>query len=60
MKLEINPGDRVEVIRVSKGSFYRGRYEATVIGQTNGRRIKVRDDQGKDHSVYFKNVKKLP
>ncbi len=47
MATEINPGDRVEVIRVSKGSFYRGRYKATVIGQTNGRRIKVRDDQAK-------------
>ena len=60
MNKNINPGDRVEVTRISKSSFYRGRYEATVIGYADGRRFKVRDDQGNEHSVYFKNVKKPP
>lgn len=60
MNPKINPGDRVEVTRVSKGSFYQGRYLATVISHISGKRIKVSDDDGQQYSPAVRNVKKLP
>ncbi|WP_157816172.1 hypothetical protein [Spirosoma pollinicola] len=59
MNNAISFGDRVEVTRIVKGGFYTGRYLATVICRSNGRRIKVRDDQGREYSPYPAQVKKL-
>ncbi|SFE89033.1 hypothetical protein [Spirosoma endophyticum] len=60
MNTDINPGDQVKVIQIPKGSFYRGRYQATVIGHTDGKRIRVRNDQGQYYAPYFAQVRTIP
>ena len=59
MRIEINPGDRVEVTRTAKGGFYKGRYLATVLIRSTTKRVKVRDDLGKEYSPYITHIKKL-
>ena len=58
MKMVISTGDRVRVTRVKKG-YERGCYAGTVIGWTNGGKLKIKADEGAVAIVSSELVKKV-